>query len=375
MNLPAYEPAGTDQITGDRSRPEDVVPPDAWLDTLIDAYFEGDIAESDREALSRELRTSPAARQAFWEAAQLQMALRGWAGDAWGRLAAAADAGEASRLGVGRDDGRVGQADHGGDPARPQPRLAAALAAALTIAGLVAGAGAAWAMAPQLWGPSRLAVALANPSFEVESAGVGAAGPGVERLESLPETFKQWLSDHVRVCGAEQGVMPAHGQRMVAFEQALPGPGPAAGDRADSCDMFQLIDLTPYREAIAAGECGLTATVKVLDAGPPRQQGSSFSIKLHVYDQEPASILARWPAVRFDAPAIAHERWLSNGATGTPQWQELSAGVLLPKRAVFAVLQIDATSLDRSTGRPTATFDRHYCDDVRLTISIPAATK
>jgi len=35
------------------------------------------------------------------------------------------------------------------------------------------------------------------------------------------------------------------------------------------------------------------------------------------------------------------------------------------------VLQIDATNMDRTPGRPAAVFDRHYCDDVRLTLTVP----
>jgi hypothetical protein len=125
---------------------------------------------------------------------------------------------------------------------------------------------------------------------------------------------------------AEQGVVPADGRRMLAFEQALPGPGDPAVSTADSCDLYQLVDLTPYADLIAQGGCMLRLTAKVRDASGPRDVQSLFVGRLSVFDKPLADILPAWPETRS-----------------------------LPAGSRFAIVQIDATTMDRTPGRGAAT--------------------
>jgi hypothetical protein len=229
--------------------------------------------------------------------------------------------------------------------------------------------GVAWSVMPQVRTALTIPIRLANGGFEDEPPGSIMANAAAERLAQLPATFLEWVADRVRVCGAEHGVMPVEGRRMLAFEKALSGPGDQAVTRADSCDLFQLVDLAKYRQQIALGGCTLTAVARVNDAGPVRPVATDFVVRVHVFGGEPESVLAGWPQTRLEALATGTERVTSCG--GQAEWRELFTQASLPKDASFAILQIDATTMDRTPGRPPAVFDRHYCDDVRLSLTVP----
>lgn len=337
------------------------------LEALIDAYLQGDIDEADRRELSRALLASPSARAVFWEMARFSAGLERWAGETWGELAATEH----------HDTLRQGTRFAAGPSSRPAPAssvcnewrrpMTASLIAAIVVSGLL-GVSVAWAISLPVRNRSAVRLTLANPSFE---AGDGMAIPPASavRMEHLPARFGVWGSDHVRICGGENGVQPADGGKMLAFERALPGPGDPTISTADSCDLYQLVDLAPHAALIAQGGCMLRLTAKVRDASGPHVVQSLFVGRLSVYDRPVGDILPAWPASRSLAASEAAERLLSSGTDD--RWQQVSATVSLPPASRFAIVQIDATTMDRMPGRGAATFDRHYCDDVRVTLLLP----
>jgi len=324
---------------------------------LIDRFFNCDLGGDDRAALERTLMRSPPARALFWQKAEMHEGLREWGLEHWDRL---------------------------GQPAAPGHRPAPTAAVLLTslgrvvraatipltlIVGSLVGMGVAWAVVPQVRTALTIPIRLANGGFEDEPPGSIMATAESDRLEQLPTAFLEWVADRVRVCGAERGVMPVEGRRMLAFEKALSGPGDQAVTRADSCDLFQLVDLSNYRQQIVRGGCTLTAGARVNDAGPVRPVATDFVVRVHVFGGDPKGVLAGWPQTRLEALATGTERVTSFG--GQSGWRELSAQASLPKDASVAILQIDATTMDRSPSRSAADFDRHYCDDVRLSLTVP----
>lgn len=345
------------------------------LETLIDRYLEGDLTGADRAELSRTLLASPAARALFWEMARFAAGLERWAGETWGAIAASDEATLAhqSLPSAQPDAGELGAAEPvtlSESPAGWRRPLAASLAA-MMIASVLFGASVAWAIAVPTRGRATIHVSVANPSFEAGATHMQIPSAFANRMEQLPQVFGLWGTDRVRLCGAEQGVAPADGRRMLAFEQALPGPGDPTVSTADSCDLYQLIDLTPYDDRIAEGGCMLRLTARIRDASGPRNMESLFVGRLSVFNKPLAEILPAWPESRLLATSEAAERLLSSG--DTDRWQQVSATVSLPAGSRFAIVQIDATSMDRTPGRGAATFDRHYCDDVRLTLLLPDA--
>ncbi len=344
------------------------------LEALIDRYLQGDLETADRAELSRALLASPAARRLFWEMARFTAGLERWAGETWGEAAARDEAvpGELTAQSVGadtHDSVSTLSATPSASSLGSWRRSMAASLAAVTVASGLLGASVVWAMALPMRSRPPVPITIANPSFEAGGTHMQIPPASATRMDRLPQSCGVWGTDRVRLCGAEQGVVPAAGRRMLAFEQALPGPGDPSVSTADSCDLYQLVDLAPYADLIAQGDCMLRLTAKVRDASGPHDVQSLFVGRLSVFDKPPADILPAWPETRSLAASEAAERLLSSGEAD--RWQQVSATVSLPAGSRFAIVHIDATTMDRTPGRRAATFDRHYCDDVRLTLLLP----
>lgn len=326
------------------------------INQLIDRFYNCDLGSEDRAALERALLRSPQARALFWRKAEIHEGLREWGLEHWDRLG--------GPLAFGRRTTPLMK----GFKALGRVVRSATIPLTLLVGSLV-GMGVAWAVVPQVRAALTIPLRIANNGFEGEPGGSIMANASVDRLDRLPAHAGVWGGDRVRVCGAEQGVVPAEGRRMLAFEKALPGPGDEYVTRADSCDLFQIVDLVGQQRQISRGGCTLVASAQVIDAGPVRPVGTDFVVRVHVFGGEPESVLAKWPHTRLEAIAAGTERVTSFG--GQAEWRELTAQASLPKDATFAILQIDATTLDRTPGRQPATFDRHYCDDVRIMLTVP----
>ena len=330
------------------------------INELIDRFFNCDLGGDDRAALERALLRSPQARALFWKKAEMHEGLREWGLEHWDRLG--------QPVACGR---------------RPMPAAAVLLASlsrvvrAATIPltlviGSLVGMGVAWAVVPQVRAALlTIPLRIGNSGFEDELSGAIMATAEADRLAQLPKAFATWGADQVRVCGAEHGISPVEGRRMLAFEKALPGPGDEAVPRANACNLFQIVDLSAYRPHIARGGCTLSATAHVSDAGPVRAVPTGFVVRMHVFGGERERVLAGWPHTWLEAISTGTERVTSFG--GQPEWRELTAQASLPKDASFAILQIEAMNMDRTPGRPAAVFDRHYCDDVRLSLAVPTS--
>lgn len=329
------------------------------INELIDGFFNCDLDEDDRAVLEQALLRSPQARELFWRKADVHEGLREWGLEHWDTI---------NRLPTG-----PGPAGHVTNAIKRLRRAVRAASIPLTLlVGSLVGMGFAWAVVPQGRPMGSIPVRLVNPGFEEEESSDGiAADATADRLESLPAEFGVWRGDRVRVCGAEHSIEPAEGRRMLALERALPGPGDQVVARADSCNLFQVVDLSAYRPQIARGGCTLIAVAHMSDAGPVRTVATDFVVRVHVFGGDVERVLVGWPDARLEAIAAGTERVTSFG--GQAEWRALTAQVSLPKDASFAVLQIDATNMDRTPGRPAAVFDRHYCDDVRLTLTVPTS--
>lgn len=331
---------------------------DIRVNALIESYFNGTLEGEDRASLERTLLASAQARELFCRKAEIHEALQAWGSEHWDSLAdvlASADRRPARFRWLAEWASHLRSA------------TAAAFAVAISLSSVL-GAGVALVFGGQSWPMTRVAVPIANGGFEQGASNFDASCVAGQRLERLPDRFGVWAGDGVRPCGAERGVQPMDGRSMVAFEKALSGPGDPGVTRADSCDLFQLVDLTPYRELIAHGGCVLTLTSKVFEAPDPEGSSTTYVISLHVFGGSPQTVVEGWPRGQ---PLTMNQERLYLSQSQAAGWRDLSTRVFLPTDATFAVVQLASTSMDRTPGRPSAEFDRHYYDAVRLTLDAP----
>ena len=144
-------------------------------------------------------------------------------------------------------------------------------------------------------------------------------------------------------------------------------PGSDSGDptgRAISCDVFQLVDLRPLRDALSPeGDSVLELSADFRDGRAPNTKPSvSFFGQLYLFSGDPGSLHQTWPQSIPEALASgsAQVTTLGSDAKGT---RTLTAKCLIPAQADFAVIQISA----RPNLRP-AKLDQLSADNVKLTL-------
>lgn len=235
---------------------------------------------------------------------------------------------------------------------RPITAAAAGLVIGLFGASLVFG----YVMPRAVATASRL-FSLVDGSFEKQSGRVSSG---------FPADFGLWSGDQAEIT-AHHAVDGTQSLRLMQAERepALPDYGAA------SCDVYQLVDLRSLKANAASGEATLELSAQFLDTRTALADPQKFICRLHVFSGTPASLPAEWPLTQKEALASGSgEVNSSGGAPGT--WQSVSARVLLPPQADFAVVHLVMHKPENAPGT-TATFGEQFADDVRLTLKTQPA--
>jgi hypothetical protein len=186
-----------------------------------------------------------------------------------------------------------------------------------------------------------------------------------ERLGSgFPVQFGVWSGDEAEIVGGTS-VAAGDGKRALCFKRAQREPVlPHHG--AASCDMYQLVDLTSLQAVVDRGEAMLELTARFLDARPNAGEEVKFICRLFVFSGTPDTLPAEWPLSQKESLAAGSACFNSHGGAPTA-WQKVTAKVLLPPGAAFAVIHLLVHKPKNPVGTE-ATFGEQFADDVRLTL-------
>ena len=85
---------------------------------------------------------------------------------------------------------------------------------------------------------------LANPGFEE---------PVAPSSNGTPTNFAIWSGDYAEIVGAQPGVLPKEGQRMLRFLRS--DSAVSAGlETNQTANIYQVIDMRPWRQLLRAGQ-------------------------------------------------------------------------------------------------------------------------
>lgn len=336
------------------------------IEWLIDSYFDCELEDDERQELRRELLSSPAARQLFWQMARLKVALHYWAGEHWGEQAAASEAEGCSISATSQ--------------ARSQPRdrfgpkrgpFAAMIATCIVCAG--AGAGAARAIAPPTAAPVARPLPVANSGFEMPLDVRPDHAQAISRSR-LPGDFGYWAGDSIAAVEQRAGIAAPEGQRMIVFEEALNEPLMPKTDWARACDYYQLIDLTPYQDLAADGRAVLQLSARFRNAADQASSADAattrFTCRIRLFNGPIEDVVNDWPHAASRELAMGAEvvRIPPNGLSG--EWHDIVARTLVPTSATFAIIHIAASPDNEPENAPATAQSYRYplafCDDVRV---------
>ena len=227
---------------------------------------------------------------------------------------------------------------------------------AAAAAGLVFGllcASLAWAVAsPRAVATMARVFALVDGSFEKQSG----------RLPSgFPTQFGVWSGDESEVMRADSAKDGKQAMRFVRAE----GDANMPNSPANSCDVWQLVDLRGLRAEAGDGDATLELSASFLDARKGKGSRVLFSVRVYAFSGEPSQLHADWPMAIKES--LAFGSGVADSWGGAPQkWKQATAKMMLPSGADFAVVQLVATKW--TTKGQTAEFGEQFADDVRLTL-------
>lgn len=201
------------------------------------------------------------------------------------------------------------------------------------------------------------AIQLLQESFE--------SGPA-PMVTGVPGEAGRWSGDYSEVVGEQQGVKPASGKKMLRFLRAdYEGKANADGYVAD---LYQLIDLHPYRSEFADGGAVLQFSAGFNAFKFPANEAYGCLISMHALDAETVKNRTMSDRQMLNAEALAmtsSNRLMLDRNPAT--WQRQTAELRLPPNTEYLLIHVAVTHATKSQRR--AVFDGHYLDDVRLVLT------
>jgi hypothetical protein len=190
---------------------------------------------------------------------------------------------------------------------------------------------------------------VVNSSFE----GPVAAG-------GLPTGAGYWRGDPTVTVGTEGGVTPVSGNGMLKFLAT----GEQASTRLLTSQLWQVVDLQPWRSQIAAGTVSVDASAWFNRVAGSATTDRRFDLRILAFDGSPADLPARY--VSNSALAVAASTVDSVGL----RWQPARLQLPLPAATRYVLVEIYAYEDVVNDGQ-SPEFDGHYADDVWLTLNLP----
>jgi hypothetical protein len=175
-----------------------------------------------------------------------------------------------------------------------------------------------------------------------------------ESIGGLPTSFGDWGADAASIVGAENGITPFDGVRMLRLDSTTFNgtPGGTIG--------------TVYQHISAAGSpSSIRATARVNRVAGDAQTDTEFLLQIEAYDGTIADLNSASPFPGFTGQ-IASSRTTIISDSNLDSWQEVSAEMTLPSQTTFYWVGISAIEnvFNDTTG---SEFDGHYADLISVT--------
>jgi len=325
--------------------------------TLVHAYLDGVADEVEVTRLEAMLAGDPKARDEYLRLADLHACLAVDEALWVGRRPMEASAADVP---VGaRDEARDEAASSRARPATWSPLMAGPLPAAFAglLVGLL-GAGLASAYVVPRLPPVLSRQTLIDEGFE--------SGPS-PRPQGMPVKVGFWSGDFSRVVGADQGISPQHGGRMLRLLRADYEGKPKGGSYV--ADLWQLVDLRGRLANTAGGTVTARLTVSHNASDFPADEFYRSSASLFALDT--ATVARLKPN---DVPALVESSLAMSQKTDAPldrdprSWQAEHCDLILPAGADFLLIRVGVAH--GTVEQQREDFPGQYIDDVKLVLEV-----
>lgn len=200
----------------------------------------------------------------------------------------------------------------------------------------------------------RSRIMLVNDGFE--------AGPP-PLTKGMPVSSGVWSGDFTRVVGADQGVSPHHGGRMLRLLRADYEGKPKQASYI--ADLWQMVDLRQHLGEVAGG--GVTARVTAFHNAIPCPEGEVYTTSASLYALDAKTAEGLTPN---DVPSLIDASLAMSQKAGSPldrdaqTWQAEHCELTLPPGTEFLLMRVGVAHATREQQR--VDFPGHYVDDLQL---------
>jgi hypothetical protein len=183
----------------------------------------------------------------------------------------------------------------------------------------------------------------------------------------VPIQAGKWSGDFTEVVVEQQGVKPESGTKMLRFLRA-DFEGKVKPEGSYISDVYQLIDVRPYRREFADGGAVVQLSAAFNALAFPAGEAFGCSVSLHALDAETAMNGSTRTGETLLTDCLAMARNSRTKLDRNPAtWQRLNAELRLPPNTEFLLIRIGLEHSNKAQRRET--FDGHYLDGVRLTLA------
>ncbi len=193
----------------------------------------------------------------------------------------------------------------------------------------------------------------------------GGFEAGIPAGLSLPVDYALWSGDLSEIVTSQDDIIPFEGTEMVHFIFTSPhGPGITTVGG----ELWQIIDINPYRTLIDSGNALATAEgwFNRVDSDNPNID-TKFSVGLRAYSGDIADFPSMW-----NNSELARSQGDVYSDSDTRSWEMATTWMMIPVSADFLVYRIDSEENIFNDGVGTE-FHGHYGDAFSLVISeVPA---
>jgi FecR protein len=189
----------------------------------------------------------------------------------------------------------------------------------------------------------------------------------VVNTRGIPKNAGEWSGDLCQVTDRAQGIDPRTGQRMLRFWRA-DARQLDADDGWRSSELFQLVDLRPFKEALAQGGARGDFSAWFNRVPGDANANNRFAIAAAAFSGPVTDARAQWSSRKEVALSSADERLDTDDNPTT--WQNIQTGLAIPPEADFLIVSIRAVKRQQPAGQQER-FSGHFADSVSLRIVIP----
>jgi len=206
--------------------------------------------------------------------------------------------------------------------------------------------------------PSQEVARLVDGGFEDGSR------PGTD---GMPTEEACWSGDPSVLVGADEGIAPMAGNRMLKFIATnVPAEGPDLSRTAAS-QQFQIVDVRDMSDAIAAGQVTVHAWAHFNRVAGDALTDGCLGVGIHAMQGGPHMTGQMWSQREPFRLGRSEAEILTDGDPST--WQRCEVRLLLPQGTDYVSLQIRAVE-DVFNDPSFPEFDGHYADNVGLELLI-----